>query len=163
MKKNTFLWKNEIFDIKMQFSSILCKTIQLYQKWCYLAEIWSRSSQDGNKQFQVAFIWYFEYFSRYGKYRAKNAEILQNLAFFGIFFTKKMPYLKKYCKYQQKATWNCLLPSSDDLDQISAKLHHFWSSWIILRKILENCIFMSNISFFSQKRIFFIFFHFLSD
>ena len=60
----------------MQFSSILRKTYQLDQKLCNLAEIWSRSSEYGNKQFQVAFFLYFEYFSRYGKYRAKNAEIL---------------------------------------------------------------------------------------
>ena len=102
MKKNTFLWKNEIFDIKMQFSSILRKTIQLDQKWCYLAEIWSRSSQDGNKQFQVAFFLYFEYFSRYGKYRAKNAEILQNLAFFGIFLPKKCHISKNIANINKK-------------------------------------------------------------
>jgi len=72
----------------MQFSSISCKTIQLDQKWCYLAEIWSKSSEYGGKQFQVAFFLYFKYFWRYGNYRSKNAEILQNLAFLADFYQK---------------------------------------------------------------------------
>ena len=43
----------------MQFSSVSRQTIQLDKG----AIIWSRSSQDGNKQFQVAFCWYFEYWT----------------------------------------------------------------------------------------------------
>ena len=86
MKKNKFLWKNEIFDIKMQFSSILRKTIQLDQKWCNLAEIWSRSSQDGNKQFQVAFCWYLQYFLRYGIFLVKICQKRLNFAKFQHFW-----------------------------------------------------------------------------
>ena len=82
MKKNTFLWKNGIFDTKPRFSSISRKTIQLDKKRCYLAEIWSRSSLDGNKQFQVAFCWYMEYFLKYDIFLVKIYQKRQNFAKF---------------------------------------------------------------------------------
>jgi len=63
-----------------------------------------------------------KYFSRYGKYCAKNAEILQNLAFLAHFYPK-IAISQIILQKQQKATWDEMQKINHLYKDISAFTH----------------------------------------
>ena len=125
-----------------------------------MAEIWSRSSQDGNKQFQVAFCWYLEYFLKYEiflvKIYTKKGKILQNFSIFcgkiaisqEIFQISTKSYLELFVTILR---WSW--PNFSQIAPFFIELNRFAWNTRKSRFCVKNPI-------FSLKRIFFQFFLF---